>query len=133
MRSGPCMCGDTYCPSCGPAQGNYKCVCGEWTDDHDANHVEENVDGTFTITDPRCKHDDKKCSDIAQHQAREEEAYLDQLVGERQEHHRCGDHASVGVIQRHPHALHSRKMVTLLIAGLFLFTVVFVTYLSGGW
>ena len=29
-----CMCGDTYCWSCGPAQGNYKCsVCGKWTED----------------------------------------------------------------------------------------------------
>jgi hypothetical protein len=26
-----CMCGDYCCPSCGPAQGNWKCpVCGEW-------------------------------------------------------------------------------------------------------
>lgn len=23
MRSGPCMCGDTECPSCGSAQGTY--------------------------------------------------------------------------------------------------------------
>lgn len=31
---GPCMCGDTHCSSCGPAQGNYKCqVCGKWADD----------------------------------------------------------------------------------------------------
>ena len=30
----PCMCGDTYCWSCGPAQGNYKCpACGRWTFD----------------------------------------------------------------------------------------------------
>lgn len=29
-----CMCGDLYCPSCGPAQGNIKCpVCGKWTED----------------------------------------------------------------------------------------------------
>ena len=27
----PCMCGDTCCPSCGPAQGNWRClVCREW-------------------------------------------------------------------------------------------------------
>lgn len=27
----PCMCGDCCCPSCGPAQGNWKCpLCGEW-------------------------------------------------------------------------------------------------------
>ena len=30
----PCMCGDTQCPSCGPAQGNWKCpICGNWADD----------------------------------------------------------------------------------------------------
>jgi len=31
---GPCMCGDTQCPSCGPAQGNYRCpACHTWADD----------------------------------------------------------------------------------------------------
>lgn len=31
---GPCMCGDTRCFYCGPAQGNHQCeVCGEWTED----------------------------------------------------------------------------------------------------
>lgn len=30
----PCMCGDPYCGSCGPAQGNYKCeICGQWSAD----------------------------------------------------------------------------------------------------
>ena len=29
----PCMCGDPYCGSCGPAQGNHKCICGLWTMD----------------------------------------------------------------------------------------------------
>ena len=30
----PCMCGDTHCWSCGPAQGNSKCwYCGAWADD----------------------------------------------------------------------------------------------------
>ena len=30
----PCMCGDLYCPSCGPAQGNAHCPhCGAWTAD----------------------------------------------------------------------------------------------------
>lgn len=30
----PCMCGDLYCYSCGPAQGNFKCEsCGVWTAD----------------------------------------------------------------------------------------------------
>ena len=26
-----CLCGDIFCPSCGPAQGNYRCYnCGAW-------------------------------------------------------------------------------------------------------
>lgn len=26
-----CMCGDLYCHSCGPAQGNFRCpACGRW-------------------------------------------------------------------------------------------------------
>lgn len=30
--SGPCLCGDIFCASCGPAQGNGRCeVCGAWT------------------------------------------------------------------------------------------------------
>lgn len=30
----PCMCGDTQCPSCGPAQGNSRCpICKAWADD----------------------------------------------------------------------------------------------------
>jgi hypothetical protein len=28
------MCGDPYCSSCGPAQGNYCCIaCGRWSAD----------------------------------------------------------------------------------------------------
>jgi hypothetical protein len=28
----PCMCGDLYCYSCGPAQGNFQCGhCGKWS------------------------------------------------------------------------------------------------------
>jgi hypothetical protein len=34
MISGPCTCGDVYCPFCGPAQGNFKCTwCGKWSMD----------------------------------------------------------------------------------------------------
>jgi hypothetical protein len=37
----PCMCGDTHCWSCGPAQGNFKCaVCGVWADDG-CEHLDE--------------------------------------------------------------------------------------------
>lgn len=29
-----CMCGDTYCWSCGPAQGNWHCdSCGAWAEE----------------------------------------------------------------------------------------------------
>ena len=29
-----CMCGDTHCSSCGPAQGNSRCpICNAWLDD----------------------------------------------------------------------------------------------------
>jgi hypothetical protein len=32
--NGPCMCGDTHCSSCGPAQGNWRCpLCRNWADD----------------------------------------------------------------------------------------------------
>lgn len=38
----PCMCGDTHCWSCGPAQGVHKCpVCGRWNDEeYDDDGVE---------------------------------------------------------------------------------------------
>ena len=37
----PCMCGDTYCWSCGPAQGNYQCPrCGKWSFDSDEDPCE---------------------------------------------------------------------------------------------
>lgn len=37
---GPCMCGDTHCHSCGPAQGNSRClVCGAWADDGCEDHA----------------------------------------------------------------------------------------------
>ncbi len=35
-----CMCGDTCCPSCGPAQGNFQCpLCRAWGDECD--HYDE--------------------------------------------------------------------------------------------
>jgi phage FluMu protein Com len=38
----PCMCGDTYCHSCGPAQGNHKCyICGAWDADGGCENPEE--------------------------------------------------------------------------------------------
>ena len=36
-----CMCGDTHCSSCGPAQGNWRCaLCGSWADDC-CEHIDE--------------------------------------------------------------------------------------------
>jgi len=40
---GPCMCGDIYCPSCGPAQGNWRCpCCGMWSLDAEENRADLN-------------------------------------------------------------------------------------------
>ena len=44
----PCMCGDIYCRSCGPAQGNHYCSnCGEWQDEHG---------------EPGSEHDNERCA-----------------------------------------------------------------------
>lgn len=41
----PCMCGDTHCWSCGPAQGNWRCpICRAWADDG-CEHITEDGDG----------------------------------------------------------------------------------------
>jgi len=41
---GPCLCGDTHCPSCGPLQGNYRCaICRAWADDG-CMHINEDGD-----------------------------------------------------------------------------------------
>lgn len=35
------MCGDTQCPSCGPAQGNWRCpICRVWADSG-CEHLDE--------------------------------------------------------------------------------------------
>jgi hypothetical protein len=45
----PCMCGDTCCPSCGPAQGNWKCpLCGAWASDG-CDHVYEDSESALAI------------------------------------------------------------------------------------
>lgn len=42
MAVGPCLCGDIYCSSCGPAQGNFQChICGKWSMDDGCDDVEE--------------------------------------------------------------------------------------------
>lgn len=41
------MCGDPYCGSCGPAQGNNRCpICGRWS-------MDENDDGTMGCDNPK--------------------------------------------------------------------------------
>ena len=38
---GPCLCGDPYCSSCGPAQGNSRCPnCGKWRADGGCDNPE---------------------------------------------------------------------------------------------
>jgi hypothetical protein len=37
-----CMCGDPYCPSCGPAQGGRRCyACGAWNWDGGCENPEK--------------------------------------------------------------------------------------------
>jgi hypothetical protein len=41
----PCMCGDICCPSCGPAQGNWRCpICRVWASEA-CEHMNEEGDG----------------------------------------------------------------------------------------
>jgi hypothetical protein len=82
--TGPCLCGDLYCGSCGPAQGNSRCFgCGEWTLDH-AEHEATALDvvkrlarmrGPIAVTSVvelideaqgivACRHDAEKCRAI---------------------------------------------------------------------
>lgn len=42
---GPCLCGDIQCPTCGPAQGNFKCpICHTWVDDQ-CEHLTDDGQG----------------------------------------------------------------------------------------
>jgi hypothetical protein len=55
-----CLCGDLYCWSCGPAQGNHRCeACGEWTLDHE---------------EPGSTHEARRCTAEVERMAREEAA-----------------------------------------------------------
>lgn len=52
-----CMCGDLYCKSCGPAQGNHECsACGRW------------------LADGPCD-DPQKCAELVQKQLEDEARY----------------------------------------------------------
>lgn len=52
---GPCLCGDTRCGSCGPAQGNNRCeICGKWDDEDgciDAKACEDAADEMNRLLD----------------------------------------------------------------------------------
>lgn len=51
----PCMCGDLCCPSCGPAQGNWRCpICNEWASE-ECEHINNKgeLKPTYRI---RCLH-----------------------------------------------------------------------------
>lgn len=51
----PCLCGDTRCGSCGPAQGNNRCeICGIWDDEGgciDAKACEDAADEMNRLLD----------------------------------------------------------------------------------
>lgn len=65
----PCMCGDLYCRSCGPAQGNRYCpACNEWQDEFDQ---------------PDSRHDNEKCG--AENRAADEAEYQWHLENQRLE------------------------------------------------
>lgn len=71
MRIGPCMCGDTQCPSCGPAQGNWRCpICGAWADDG-CEHIGE--DGEIK---PEFQ---AQVAEIARQQAQADEDYANAI------------------------------------------------------
>jgi hypothetical protein len=80
MNFGPCMCGDTQCSSCGPAQGNSKCLaCGRWADDG-------------SCADPdACA---KKCQEIAE---AEERDYIIDLLIIREAHLQNTDTCNVDI------------------------------------
>lgn len=45
-----CMCGDLYCPSCGPAQGNNHCIiCGKWSMDGGCDNPKDCADEILGI------------------------------------------------------------------------------------
>ena len=72
---GPCLCGDTHCPSCGPAQGNWRCpICRAWADDGCEHLTEDGTDikQEFMV----------EASRIAEEEAQQEEALAREL-----EHH----------------------------------------------
>lgn len=63
----PCMCGDSCCPSCGPAQGNSRCpVCRAWA------------------SEGGCE-DPQRCQDELPNILKEEEEAISQLLMDEEE------------------------------------------------
>jgi len=53
--SGPCMCGDLCCSSCGPAQGNWKCpICGEWATEG-CDHIDDETGNLKAVYIPQAE------------------------------------------------------------------------------
>lgn len=70
---GPCLCGDLYCGSCGPAQGNIKCfVCGVWS-----------MDGGCADPD-KCADTEEKIMEQMDRDEEEMARYADEMRGNEQ-------------------------------------------------
>jgi len=75
MSFGPCMCGDLYCSSCGPAQGNSKCEhCGKWADEGGCDDPE------------KCAEADKLWCEAYAKQIEDEEKMIGEWEKWRKEH-----------------------------------------------
>jgi hypothetical protein len=71
----PCMCGDTHCSSCGPAQGNSRCpICRAWADDG-CEHFDEE-------TGELKPEFHAKAAEIAAQERAADDAYAEEVGGE---------------------------------------------------
>lgn len=72
-----CMCGDYCCPSCGPAQGNWKCpICRGWASEG-CEHITESGQGIKLEFGAQA-------DAIAQAEAEADERYAKDLIEEAQ-------------------------------------------------
>ena len=76
MRIGPCLCGDLCCPSCGPAQGNWRCpICGTWTSEV-CEHISEDGNLKQEFHEQARKLEEERRAEEEMAKAWEEEARL---------------------------------------------------------
>jgi hypothetical protein len=69
-----CMCGDLYCRSCGPAQGNYRCdACGAWSMDGGCVKPED------------CAETQRQMAEAEQRQYEEEQSYYAEMKARARE------------------------------------------------